>query len=336
MTLDAPPMKPSTTGARLAARHRKLVEKAVLGQIVRQRPRTDAHEAGGVALGGRHPECLANGLALDPFDVLAQPQRKERSSCTKRSSSPRWRRRLERLSTPLSTPRRARWCFRALVRFQASGMPGATQPRRLPAPRSTCRCAPRACATKYLASMETPSRSRSGGTTIGDHVQAIGQIVLEPTLVYELTEVAVGRRNHTDIHLLGPIPNQAARLPVPAGHATAWPEGCQPSCQSHRGNGAVVGKGKLAFLGGGGVRKRPSHMPEELRFQKGVGNRSAVHLDKRHAALRAAMVHGTGHQLLARAGFAGDQYGAASGPPLTRCAESHRRSARLSPTMPYR
>ena len=43
-----------------------------------------------------------------------------------------------------------------------------------------------------------------------DHVQAIEQIVLESTLVHELTEVAIGRRDHANLHTLRPL--RAERL----------------------------------------------------------------------------------------------------------------------------
>ena len=108
--------------------------------------------------------------------------------------------------------------------------------------RAACLC------TRYSASMGISSaRSRSGGTTIGI-TSGDSQIVLEPTLVYELTEVAVGRRNHTDIHLLGPI--RTKRLDFPFLQDT---QQLGLKAASHRANlieeyGALVGKGKLAFL----------------------------------------------------------------------------------------
>jgi hypothetical protein len=53
------------------------------------------------------------------------------------------------------------------------------------------------------------------------------------------------------------------------------------------------------------------HVAEELRFQQGLGNGGAVDLHERQLSLRAAMVHGASHQLLSRAGLAGDQHRAA-------------------------
>ena len=49
-------------------------------------------------------------------------------------------------------------------------------------------------------------------------------------------------------------------------------------------------------------------MAEELRFQQRLGNRGAVHLDERHVPLRAAVVDGARHQLLAGAGLARDEH----------------------------
>ena len=67
----------------------------------------------------------------------------------------------------------------------------------------------------------------------------------------------------------------------------------------------------LPLFGAGGVGERSLDVAEELRFQQRLGNGRTVDLDERHVALRAAMVHGAGDQLLARAGFAGDQHRAA-------------------------
>ena len=49
-------------------------------------------------------------------------------------------------------------------------------------------------------------------------------------------------------------------------------------------------------------------MPEQLRFEQRLRNGRAVHLDQRHVALRAAVMDGTRHHLLAGAGLAGDQH----------------------------
>ena len=104
-----------------------------------------------------------------------------------------------------------------------------------------------------------------------DHMQAIKEIVLEPTLVHELTEVAVGRRDHTNVH--GLCPFRAERLDF-AFLQDAQQLGLQSD--AHRSDlverdGASVGQGELAFLRASGVRERPSDMAEELRFQQGLG-----------------------------------------------------------------
>ena len=82
-----------------------------------------------------------------------------------------------------------------------------------------------------------------------DHVQAIEQIVLEPALVDELTEVAVGRRDHANVHVLGAF--RAERLDF-ALLQDAQQLGLQ--ADAHRPDlvekdGAAVGQRELALLG---------------------------------------------------------------------------------------
>src|SRR6476620_4521797 len=45
------------------------VDQRVFRQVVRQRPRADAHQVRGVLLGRRNFERPADGLALNPLDV---------------------------------------------------------------------------------------------------------------------------------------------------------------------------------------------------------------------------------------------------------------------------
>src|SRR6476646_6702958 len=48
-------------------------------------------------------------------------------------------------------------------------------------------------------------------------------------------------------------------------------------------------------------------MAEKFRFEKPSGNSGAVYFDKRSLAARAEIVNGAGDELLARAGFAGNE-----------------------------
>ena len=144
-------------------------------------------------------------------------------------------------------------------------------------------------------------------------MQAIEEILLESTLAHQLTEVAVGRRDYTNVHVLRPF--RAERLDL-AFLQDAQELRLQPD--AHRSDlveedRAAIGQGEPPLPGAGGVRERPSDMPEELRLQQGLGNGRTVDLDERHFPLRAAIVHGAGDELLARAGLARDQHRAAGG-----------------------
>ena len=141
-----------------------------------------------------------------------------------------------------------------------------------------------------------------------NHVQAIEEIFLKLSRVHELTQVAVGGRDHAHVHALGAF--RAERFDF-ALLQDAQELGLQ--ADAHRANfveedRAAVGQRELAFLRGGRIRERALDVAEELRFEQGLGNRRAVDLDERQASLRAAIVDGAGDQFLARAGFARDQY----------------------------
>ncbi len=144
-------------------------------------------------------------------------------------------------------------------------------------------------------------------------MQPIEQIVLEPALVHELTQVAVGRRDDSNVHPLGPF--RAERLDFAF---LEDPQQLGLKAGAHRSDlvekdRAPVGQGKLAFLRRGRVGERAFEMAEELRFQQRLRNRRAVHLDERHLPLSTAIVDGSRDQLLPRAGLAGDQHRAAGG-----------------------
>ena len=134
------------------------------------------------------------------------------------------------------------------------------------------------------------TRSRSGRHNDRHDVQPVEQIVLEPPLVHELAQVAVGRRDHADVHLLGPF--RAERLDF-ALLQDAQQLGLQPD--AHRADlvekdRAAVGQRELAFLGGRGSGERAPDVAEQLRFEQRFRNRRAVDLDERQR--RAARCDG--------------------------------------------
>src|SRR4029453_9284915 len=131
-----------------------------------------------------------------------------------------------------------------------------------------------------------------------DYVQAVKEINLKPPLAYELREVAVGCRNHPDIHLLRALRAEGLDFAF-LQHAQQF----RLEIGLHRSdlvekNGSAVGEGEFAFPGGGGVGEGPLDMAEKLRLQQGLGNGRAIDLDEWQVHLRAAIVYGAGHQLL--------------------------------------
>ena len=286
-----------------------VVDERVFGQIVGQRPGADAHEPCGLAFHRRHSESLANRLAFDPLDVLAQLQGRDGRSCGHRGVE---RDGLTRdrgaggqhdgaLDRVLQLPHVAR----PVIALERRDHPVFDRLDRLAAPG---RMLVDEVLHQHRNVLGTLAKRRHGDR---HHVQAVEEIVLEAPLVHELTEVAVGRRDHADVDLLGPF--RAERLDF-AFLQHAQQLGLQPD--SHRADlvekdGAAVGQRKLAFLRARGVGECPLDMAEELRFQERLGNGGAVDLDERHVPLGAAMVRGAGDQLLARTGLAGNQHRAA-------------------------
>src|ERR1022692_221896 len=77
-------------------------------------------------------------------------------------------------------------------------------------------------------------------------------------------------------------------------------------------NGSAVGHLEIALLGVDGAGEGALHMAEQRGFQQVGGQRAAVHGHEQALRARRIGVDGFSDQLLARAGFAGDQDGGAA------------------------
>ena len=92
---------------------------AVLRQVVAQRALADAHQLGRVLLdAARLLERAADGLALHPFEVLVQPQRRQA-----RRAAPTWRR-AARPTAAVSTGPVASTTARSIVFSSSRTLPG--------------------------------------------------------------------------------------------------------------------------------------------------------------------------------------------------------------------
>ena len=91
-----------------------------------------------------------------------------------------------------------------------------------------------------------------------DHVQAIVQIVLEPTLVHELTQIAVRRSDDTNIDAFCPFRAEGLDFAL---LQNAQQLGLQPRAHAVdlvEKDRAAVGESELALPRGGRVRRRTS------------------------------------------------------------------------------
>ena len=154
-----------------------------------------------------------------------------------------------------------------------------------------------------------------------DHVQPVVQVLAEGALVHALLQVVVGGRQDAHVH--------AHRFGGAQGDEFLLLDDAQQLGLHVRRNGAdlveedgaMVGHFEIALLGVDGAGKGALHMAEQRGFQQVGGQRAAIYGHEH--ALRAWRigVDGFGDQLLARAGFAGDQDGGAAGGDLPHQVE---------------
>ena len=265
-------------------------------------------------------ERAADRLPLRPLHVLVQRRRGQRRARA------RWRRAARSPRASITGPAHSTTA-RSIVFSSSRTLPGQSWPCRaasaavVDAVRRACPCAGACLRRKCSTSAGMSSRrSRSGGIVDGDHVQPVVEVLLELALRHHLPQVAVGGGDHAHVHLLACARRRAARTRAPAARAAAC--ACRAPASGAdlvQEDGAAVGQREAALLVGGGAGEGAAHVAEQLRLQQRLGDGRAVHLDQGHLALRAAVVDGARHQLLARARLAGDEHrAAATAPPARR------------------
>ena len=147
---------------------------------------------------------------------------------------------------------------------------------------------------------------------MGIDVQPIEQIVLEPSLVDELTRSRLVAAIDPDVHVLRPFGRRAVRSRAPAGRAAAWPAGRRSSSPiSSRKIEPRWASANLPLFVPVASVNAPLTWPKSSDSSSVSGMAAQLTLMNGMLALRAAMVHGASHQFLAGAGFAGDQHRAA-------------------------
>ena len=141
----------------------------------------------------------------------------------------------------------------------------------------------------------------------GNDVQTVEQVLLEPAVGHHLQQIPVGGGDHADVDLFGPFRPQRFDLAL-----LQHPQQLRLQRRAHgpdlvQKDRAAVGQRELALLRRRRAGKRAAHVAEELRLQQRFGDRRAIHLDERHVALRTTVVNRTRDELLAGAGFAGNE-----------------------------
>ena len=165
----------------------------------------------------------------------------------------------------------------------------------------------RKCSTR---SGMSPRRSRSGGRLSGHHVEPVEEILAEPPVLHQRLEVAVGRREHADVH--------ANRL---AGRPRArWSRSC-----STRRSLAWSSSGMSPISSRKSVPPcASSSLPEPPLL--GVGERAALVAEQLRLEQRGR--DGRGRNARRRAGRRAGCSGGARGPPAPCRCRTRRAAAR--------
>ncbi len=140
-------------------------------------------------------------------------------------------------------------------------------------------------------------------------VQAVIQILAKISGRDTLTQIAIRRGNHADVHLLlNPIGAEAMNLAgfqKPQQHALHARRHLAELIEEQRA--AVRENGESRFVAVR-VREAAAHMAEELRLEQRVRHAGAVDGEERLAGARAVKMNEPGDDFLADAGFARDEH----------------------------
>ena len=141
-----------------------------------------------------------------------------------------------------------------------------------------------------------------------DDVEPVEQVLEELAVGDQLPQIAIGRGDHAHVDLLRALGAERLELAILQHAQQLRLHRQRDGADLVEEDRAAVGEREAALLGERGAGERAADVAEQLRFEQRLGNRRAVDLDHRHAALRAAGVDGARDQLLAGAGLAGEQH----------------------------
>ena len=124
-----------------------------------------------------------------------------------------------------------------------------------------------------------------------DDVQPVEQVLAERALLDHLSQVAVGRGDDADVHLDRLRVADALEL-TRLNHA----QELRLQRRAHRPDFIEEQRAAVRLLDpalavGDGARERAAHVPEQLAFEQGLGNRAAVDRDEALSAPQAGVVN---------------------------------------------
>ena len=158
-----------------------------------------------------------------------------------------------------------------------------------------------------LRNVLTPIAQRRYGD--GKHVEPVVQVATETTLTDFLGQVAIGRRNDADVDVDGARAAEPFDLALLQHAEQLGLELERQLPDLVEEDRSAVGELETANLRRMRARKRAALAPEELALHQVRRQRRTVDDDERAIATRAALMNGSREQLLARAGFAGQEHG---------------------------
>jgi hypothetical protein len=124
-------------------------------------------------------------------------------------------------------------------------------------------------------------RSRSGGNSIGNDLQAIVEVLAEHPLLDRTLQVLVGRGDQAHVDLDGALGADGADFTVLAARAAASPGAAGSFRDLIEEDGAFVRELEEPCSGARRTRERAALVSEELGLEELAGNRAAVDREKR-------------------------------------------------------
>ncbi len=138
-------------------------------------------------------------------------------------------------------------------------------------------------------------------------VQAIKQVILKPSRFHKLTQIAVGRRDHSNIDALAALGAEWLDFAFLQNPQQLRLKRAAHGADFIEKDRAAVRERELSLSCGGRVCERPSDMAEQFRLEQRVGNRGTVDFHEWQRSVPCAMMDGAGDQLFARPRFSRDE-----------------------------